>query len=728
MLKELLKLTLILTPVVGMSQSKYDMGAASIVENYRQAAKLPGQGLTAASEEPVTLMVSISGDSVVAQLEELGADIKSVRNNVAIVDVAPSKIEAMAQLPGVISIEQGREQSAMMYFARQSGNADVVLDGTGEGLQAAYTGKDVVAGLMDQGIDPNHVAFYNADQSENRVKAVYTYMSSSPTGTPNASYLTPDQIAAFKCDNSAWSHGTHVAAIMAGGYNGISNYGLNRKLYEGSPMPYYGLASGADIVMSGGYLYDSNILDGVEKVIDYAKSVNKPAVVNLSLGSTPGPHDGTSALCRYLAGLGEDAIIVVAAGNDGSTNCALNATFNRLAPSVTTGISILDTSAQSHAEFWYSTSDAFQFEFLLCNRVTGETHAYKLPEAGKNYTITTSDATFGSAFASGSAVVVYGNVDPNNNRYYVRLNMILARGADSNTGIVPAVRVTGATGKKLAATISNGEFIANGISGAVGGTANGSISDMATGDNIIVVGAYTSSKSFTTASGAAMSYADATDSGQLCTFSSYGTTFQGNPLPDLCAPGSAIVSAVNSYAYTSPGKNYYTADATFKGRKNYWAAMQGTSMACPFVAGTVALMLEADPTLDVATARAILSETAVAPSASATSDEKLQWGAGRIDVLAAVKKVLDNKASVGAVLEDDARNFILTPADGSYNVYVAGEPSLAVTVYDMAGHTVASASADGNAVDVDTSSLRPGIYLLVAQGRTQRHTAKIVVK
>lgn len=40
MLKNLLKFTLILTPAIGVCQSKYDMGAATIVENYRQAVTL----------------------------------------------------------------------------------------------------------------------------------------------------------------------------------------------------------------------------------------------------------------------------------------------------------------------------------------------------------------------------------------------------------------------------------------------------------------------------------------------------------------------------------------------------------------------------------------------------------------------------------------------------------------------------------------------------------------
>lgn len=727
MLKKVFGLTLILTPVIGVCQSKYDMGAASLVENYRQAATL-GSGATSAADVKATLIVSVDGDATIDAIRRLGIEVKSVRNNVAIVTADVKDIDAMAQLPGVISIETGREQRPMMYFARTSGNAESVLDGTGAGLTQAYTGKGVVTGLMDQGIDPNHVAFRNADLTENRVKAVYTYMRTTSAGSPNASYLTPEAIAGFKCDNSGWTHGTHVASIMAGGYNGTGNYGLSGRVYNGSPMPYYGLASGSDIVMCGGYFFDDNILDGVEKVIDYAKSVNKPAVVNLSLGSVAGPHDGTSSFSRYLAGLGEDAIIVLAAGNDGDTRCALNATFNRLAPSTLTGISVTDPEERSVAEFWYNTSDSFKFEFLLYNTGNGQSTSYQIAEPGKTYTVNTSDSKFASAFASGSSVKMYANVDPNNNRYYVRMEMALQRGASSNLSLVPAVRITGSTGKKLAATINNGEFISTGISGAVQGTSNGSISDMATGDNIIAVGAYTSASSFTTMAGSQLSFQGATGNGQLCTFSSYGTTYQGDRLPDLCAPGSAIVAAVNSYAYVSPDKRNYSAEATFNNRKNYWAVMQGTSMACPFVSGAVALMLEADPTLDVDKVRTILMETAIAPSASATSDEKLQWGAGRIDVLAAVKRVLDEKAGVGSIIADDSRNFILTATDGGYNVYVAGESALTVTIYDAAGSIVASVSAGSNTADIDTSALRPGIYIISAHGNTQRHTAKIAVK
>ena len=724
MLKNLLKFSLFLTPVVAFGQSKYNMDAASIVENYRNAVKVSAADAKA-SEQPVTLMVTVASPAALDEIKALGVEVKRFRADVAIVRATPSQMESMAALESVVSIDKGGKQQPMMYFARSVANADPVLDGSGAGLTKAYRGAGVVAGLMDQGLDPNHVAFQNADQTANRVKQVYYYMTEGVAGEPSASYITPEEIANAATDYSGWTHGTHVCSIMAGGYNGPSTFGLNGRVQENQPMPYYGLASDADIVMTGGIFYDDNILDGVERVIDYAKSVNKPAVVNLSLGYTVGPHDGSSAICRYLAGLGEDAIICVAAGNDAEKKCAWNPSFNRISTEAITGISMTTPGEAVTAEFWYNLEDAFGFSFMLYNMNTGKFTEYELPAAGETYKIDTSDETFAKAFVRGSQVQVYANVDPVNKRYYVRMRMAAI---SANQAYVPCVKVSGKNRASILATISNGQFETLGIPGASSGSANGSISDMATGSNIIVAGAYTSAKSFSVASGGSLSFQGATDRNQLCTFSSWGTTFQGVNLPDLCAPGSAIIAAVNSYNFVSPSADNYTATTTFKGKNNYWAVMQGTSMACPFIAGTVALMLEADPTLTVDRARNILTSTAVAPPSSAPSDEKIQWGAGRIDVLAAVKKTIEEAASVENVFADDSKNFILTAADGGYSVFVAGENGFTVYLYDTAGLHVGSFAADGNTAMVDTRSLQSGVYVLAVRGTSQTHTAKIAVK
>jgi len=161
------------------------------------------------------------------------------------------------------------------------------------------------------------------------------------------------------------------------------------------------------------------------------------------------------------------------------------------------------------------------------------------------------------------------------------------------------------------------------------------------------------------------------------------------------------------------------------GASDYWGEMQGTSMACPMVSGIVALWLEADPTLDYADVVDVINSTSVTDRYTRKAPER--FGAGKIDALAGIKKVLDDKASVGAVLADDGRNFIITPVDGGYNVYVAGENAIDVTVYDMTGRAVAQASADGNSVDIATSQLPKGIYVVAATGANSRHSRKIAL-
>ncbi|MEN3308248.1 MAG: hypothetical protein V7603_4450 [Micromonosporaceae bacterium] len=103
-------------------------------------------------------------------------------------------------------------------------------------------------------------------------------------------------------------------------------------------------------------------------------------------------------------------------------------------------------------------------------------------------------------------------------------------------------------------------------------------------------------------------------SGKLASFSSRGPV-PGASKPDLVAPGTSILSAV-------PGGGYRRLD--------------GTSMAAPHVAGVVALMWAANPTLvgDVAGTAALLRRTArPAAGGGCTGDT----GAGLVDAYAAVR-------------------------------------------------------------------------------------------
>lgn len=111
----------------------------------------------------------------------------------------------------------------------------------------------------------------------------------------------------------------------------------------------------------------------MQNVIDYAKSVDKPAVVNLSLGNLLGPHDGSDAICQALTRQGKEAIICVASGNDGENACAMTMSGGRSASSRINGVQFnYDTSCTSPyvAQFWGNNNDSFKFEFVIYSTAT----------------------------------------------------------------------------------------------------------------------------------------------------------------------------------------------------------------------------------------------------------------------------------------------------------------------------------------------------------------------
>jgi serine protease AprX len=114
----------------------------------------------------------------------------------------------------------------------------------------------------------------------------------------------------------------------------------------------------------------------------------------------------------------------------------------------------------------------------------------------------------------------------------------------------------------------------------------------------------------------------------LAASSSRGPTQDGRIKPDLVAPGVHITSA--NASNPNNGSDPYV---TFN----------GTSMATPFVAGVVALMLDQNPALTPAQIKTQLRSTAIdwgrgGPLHSAgTSGPDVDYGAGRLDAFAAIK-------------------------------------------------------------------------------------------
>jgi subtilisin family serine protease len=134
----------------------------------------------------------------------------------------------------------------------------------------------------------------------------------------------------------------------------------------------------------------------------------------------------------------------------------------------------------------------------------------------------------------------------------------------------------------------------------------------------LTVGAYTTRATWTDASGAPRSVPHPL--GQLAPFSSPGPLRNGARKPELAAPGSMIVGALSSQSL-HPQSLYVDSSHV---------AMQGTSMATPFITGLVALLLQRTRDLSPIAAQAALRAACQIPDHPLGSADDW-WGAGAVD-------------------------------------------------------------------------------------------------
>jgi subtilisin family serine protease len=182
----------------------------------------------------------------------------------------------------------------------------------GQYLPQGYDGTGVVVGVIDIGFEYGHPSFYASDGTTYRVKRVWDQNATSGTAPAGYSYgrelATQNDILAAQYSHNNESHGTHVAGIAAGSGGNTS-----------ATAAYRGIAPGADIVLVATTMTSSAILDGINYIRAYAASQQKPCVINMSIGSHVGPHDGTSAFdraCDDLFTLRPDSLLLVGSTRD----------------------------------------------------------------------------------------------------------------------------------------------------------------------------------------------------------------------------------------------------------------------------------------------------------------------------------------------------------------------------------------------------------------------------
>jgi len=555
------------------------------------------------------------------ELEALGAQVRTLRNGRATINVLPENLPALAASPKVDSISLPRQLE--LSLAKSLPDTGVPAFRTfSNGSFSGATGTGVVVGMIDSGIDFDHPNFQNA-QGNTRI----AFLLDQITGIE----CTAATIDAGQCteqdDPEALGHGTHTTGTAAGNGAAPDENGVS--------WTHVGVAPESTIVFVKSDLKSDNVVDALEYIFAKADALGLPAVVNMSFGTDIGAHDGTDPMEQAIDDLvtaKPGRAVVVAAGN--SRNAKNHAEVKAQAGLTVAGPTI--TVSSDYDPQSGPTNDVI----LLAGY-------YNAPSSLTIQVVSPNGSIFSRSLSPGCKTTNSpdGTVKICNNATSQFDQATTAREIyilifDNFSGPPPAagewkVNVTGdsvsGTGEVDFWMVNSLRTPDNSLAAYFSTLADEyeTVSIPATSREAITVGAHVTRVCWTSY-GASASYEVKPPLGDIAPFSNFGPTRDNRPKPEISAPGMGIVAPLAAEA-----KSYIIAQGYGPFLVNdYYFLTQGTSQAAPHVTGVVALLLQYDPTATNADLRSYLMSSARDDAYTDAFDGlyvNYAFGAGKLD-------------------------------------------------------------------------------------------------
>jgi minor extracellular serine protease Vpr len=583
----------------------------------------------------------------------------------------------------------------------------------GVGLPSAYTGADVYIGITDWGFDYTQPMFYDTTLTQTRIRAAWDqYKLSGPAPAMfnyGTEYSTAEALLAAQSDTaniySFATHGSHVAGIAGG---------------SGAGTAYRGVAFESQFLFCTFLIDAAAVLDAFTWMQQIAQQDGKRLVINMSWGlHHMGTLDGQSLLSQAIDQMSQQGIVFVSsAGNNGDVNFHIGKEFQN--DTIKSRVQFYPYNAHQHMwgqsiSMWGEAGASFSAGITITNN----TNAILLESPW--YHTNSQQPYLDSILVHGNDTIQFNlaadAAHPLNGRPHFRLRV---RNTHNNLKVV--LKATAATGTvhfwnvtELTNGVGNwGQAFQATATGWVAGDAAYGIAEPAAAESLIAVAAY---------NGESVNASGNVVGGDLASFSSYGPTLDGRVKPDIAAPGVSVASSISAFTNASITP---VSSISFQGMTYPFARFSGTSMSSPAVAGIVALLLEADPTLAPAEIKDILKATARTDNNTGIIPPggDLRWGWGKVN---AYKAVLDVLGITGMVEMDLPPPFIW-PNPATSEVWV--RPALDGVpanwrVMDLYGRTIASGEHFGDSpLVIAIMDWAAGIYVIQIEQQGSRSTAR----
>lgn len=457
----------------------------------------------------------------------------------AILSILESDIDSLSQIPEIEYIEKPKNLVLSLYEARSASCITSV-----QNPPLSLTGKGVLVGIVDSGIDIFHPDFRNEDGTT-RIRELWDQTipnEEDPFFNRGRIYTQEELNEVLAANDRSFpsrdlsGHGTHVTGIAAG--NGRASRGRLKGVAPESELIIVKLGN----VFPDAFPRTTELMLGMDYCVRKATEWNLPLALNISLGNNYGSHDGTSLLETFidnLSNLGRTTI-AIGSGNEGNKGRHTSQTLSASTP-LQIELAVSENESSLSVQLWKNYVDTFQLRLVA--------------PSGSSVILTEQSIGSYRGVLDGTQLLWYfGEPSPYSVSQEIYLEMLPVAG---NTYIQNGIWKFQLTPIRIV----DGRFD---MWLPSGNSINPSTNFLVPSEETTLTIPSTAANPITVAA-----YDSNTDT--LASFSGQGFTGLSLPKPDIAAPGVNIMS-------TAPGGGY--------------TANTGTSMATPFVTGSAALLME----------------------------------------------------------------------------------------------------------------------------------------